>query len=468
MTTNQDNYAQRYARVAHLASAEMKSFHTYLKAETDDFTAWSNLDELDLDEVRYDHFKQIDRLSDQVVVDKGYSGHKFEGEDYRSTADLSITEVAKLIRKELAIEFPGCKFSVYQHNGSMTSSINVKILHVDFDPISTQLRQALNNGESYAEFTRRSRGYGSYIDTEYSPKYLAFHKKASSIQQRYNFDDSNAQVDYFHVRYYGHVDHLKIPEYLLNEADPNRLANQAELERQNRLKEEAEREKRKAAKLATYGDHKKGNWAYYIPKVDSKYGYFKQGDLLPCQILTVPNGRARYGSKFTVRVYLAASTPIMVRNKREGRYEVAFGYNIVEYTVLEVYDPKQLQGLPKAPTPAKSLPGKSAAKKGKPAAATEPGQVSINHNTAKNGIEIKFSAVPSEATRAWLKANEYRWSKFSGIWYRKFSEQDFSLAKQQFSTSTAGDTTPPPPAADSDLAMRAKVLLLIQRQRLRL
>jgi len=46
----------------------------------------------------------------------------------------------------------------------------------------------------------------------------------------------------------------------------------------------------------------------------------------------------------------------------------------------------------------------------------------IVHNRQQDGIEIHFSAKPSQGTLDTIKANGFRWSKFNKCWYKKDSE----------------------------------------------
>ncbi len=48
-------------------------------------------------------------------------------------------------------------------------------------------------------------------------------------------------------------------------------------------------------------------------------------------------------------------------------------------------------------------------------------QVTITHNTSKNGIEVKFSAKPDELLRDWLKSLKFRYSRGQNLWYMKYS-----------------------------------------------
>ena len=48
-------------------------------------------------------------------------------------------------------------------------------------------------------------------------------------------------------------------------------------------------------------------------------------------------------------------------------------------------------------------------------------KVTITHNTAKNGIEVKFSEKPDEVLRDWLKSLRFRYSRGQNLWYMKYS-----------------------------------------------
>lgn len=50
-------------------------------------------------------------------------------------------------------------------------------------------------------------------------------------------------------------------------------------------------------------------------------------------------------------------------------------------------------------------------------------------NPEKNGIEITFSQIPSETTRATLKAQGWRWSRFGGFWYNRNTPENEQTAR---------------------------------------
>lgn len=125
-----------------------------------------------------------------------YSIHYGEAHD----KDLSVKECAAEIRKQLrklakAKHSPlaGAKVSVRYKSFSGGSAIDVK-LSVPY-PVKVEDEQA--------EMIARSEGHRY---PWLSPAARAAKLAAEEIHGAYNFDGSDSQVDYFHVKYYGHVD----------------------------------------------------------------------------------------------------------------------------------------------------------------------------------------------------------------------------------------------------------------------
>lgn len=56
------------------------------------------------------------------------------------------------------------------------------------------------------------------------------------------------------------------------------------------------------------------------------------------------------------------------------------------------------------------------------------GKCVVCENKQKNGIEIRFSAVPSESVRNRMKSNGWRWSRYAGAWYNSASEANMAFA----------------------------------------
>lgn len=75
----------------------------------------------------------------------------------------------------------------------------------------------------------------------------------------------------------------------------------------------------------------------------------------------------------------------------------------------------------------------------------------ITRNTEKNGIEIYFSSIPDESTREALKACGFRWSRFSGCWYNKDTEENMTNA-QNITGATFSENTPIIPTTKNQIA----------------
>lgn len=70
-------------------------------------------------------------------------------------------------------------------------------------------------------------------------------------------------------------------------------------------------------------------------------------------------------------------------------------------------------------------------------------EVTWNLNSDKGGVEIRFSERPDSSVLEQLKANGWRWSRFSGCWYQRDSEGARQFA-QEF--TGAASVVPPAPA----------------------
>ena len=54
----------------------------------------------------------------------------------------------------------------------------------------------------------------------------------------------------------------------------------------------------------------------------------------------------------------------------------------------------------------------------------------VSENRERNGIEIRFPSRPGDGVLARLKANGWRWSRFSGCWYNRDSEEARAFAEE--------------------------------------
>jgi hypothetical protein len=125
-----------------------------------------------------------------------YTGYGTQGDKYSDK--LTTTEIAKLIRSEIKSKFPNIKTSVTSKYYSGGSSINVKIKFVPFavykpEYISSYKKAvASNNWTDVRMFDR----------DPYTMEYNDLVRIIKNIGNQYNYDDSDAQIDYFHTNFY--------------------------------------------------------------------------------------------------------------------------------------------------------------------------------------------------------------------------------------------------------------------------
>lgn len=124
----------------------------------------------------------------------------FEGSKYQSTKDLSIREIAALIRKDLK-KYPtkdGYKFSVRSEVFRGGQSIAVTIRSIPED-IAVETSEFVT--------WREQNPHSSYLGApqRYSDELTALIDDVKDIVNAYNFDNSDSSSDYFHQNFYDSI-----------------------------------------------------------------------------------------------------------------------------------------------------------------------------------------------------------------------------------------------------------------------
>lgn len=128
---------------------------------------------------------------------QNYTGHGWEGSNYPAVKNLSVVEIAKLIRAELKYKFPQYKFSVSSELFAGGCAINAYIKGgLDSSIFTPEFKDWLKN-DGHNPLPR-----GHH---EYNEKTLALIKTIEAIVNKYNYDDSDSQIDYFSTNFYSHV-----------------------------------------------------------------------------------------------------------------------------------------------------------------------------------------------------------------------------------------------------------------------
>lgn len=119
-----------------------------------------------------------------------------EGSKYRATERLSLVEVAKLIRADV-------KESVAAGMLPRGLALSVRVRH----------HSSIDIAITAAPFEVLSRAYVLAVDvlphvhtriSRYTPLTLCALDRLEGLANAYNFDRSEPETDYFHVRFYGH------------------------------------------------------------------------------------------------------------------------------------------------------------------------------------------------------------------------------------------------------------------------
>ena len=131
--------------------------------------------------------------------------YRLTGSKYEATKDETTTQIAARIRADVkaaraAGELPDAlKVSVTTRYYSGGSSIDLNITGgLDGIQVYSPERMKVDRDDP-----RTFHGDNEY--PPYTPEYDEILKRLQAIHRAYNFDDSDAQVDYFHVNYHGHA-----------------------------------------------------------------------------------------------------------------------------------------------------------------------------------------------------------------------------------------------------------------------
>lgn len=124
-----------------------------------------------------------------------YTGYGWEGGKYRTNQNLSITEIAKEIRKELKAYFPKCIFSVVCQKYSGGRSLHINLMHAPFNPF-------INPESKSEQFNHYCSDKESKI---FTPNAVTAMKTVTRIANAFNFDDSDGMIDYSHTNFYLHL-----------------------------------------------------------------------------------------------------------------------------------------------------------------------------------------------------------------------------------------------------------------------
>ena len=147
-------------------------------------------------------FISVSKGTDAPVLIEGTIQEETNKAGSKYDRNLDIKDIAKLVRKELAAEYPtkdGWKFSVKIDRYAGGQSMDVFILSI---PENVHAYDA----EVYDIHFKTMNGEGGAWDAmKFTDSFKRKFDDIKAIQDQYNYDNSDTMTDYFDVNFYGHV-----------------------------------------------------------------------------------------------------------------------------------------------------------------------------------------------------------------------------------------------------------------------
>lgn len=143
--------------------------------------------------------------------------------------NISLVDVAKTIKQQLKKEYPFCKFSIQTQYYSMGCALHINVMETNFKIIKPfeelSERVLFEYGKSQNrtnEELKNMQERGNYPingirqETVYNPdvwnngaflteKGFNLIKRITELTNKFNYDESDSQTDYFNVNFYLHL-----------------------------------------------------------------------------------------------------------------------------------------------------------------------------------------------------------------------------------------------------------------------
>lgn len=126
----------------------------------------------------------------EVFINRFYTENGWCGSNYNSS--LTTTDIAKIIRTGLKQMYPLCKFSV---RTSHSDSISVYLMEANFNPFACEPKGYYQINQYHIE-----------KDENLSEQAKQLFVDVNCLIQSYNYDDSDAYIDYFDTNFYYHLE----------------------------------------------------------------------------------------------------------------------------------------------------------------------------------------------------------------------------------------------------------------------
>lgn len=128
-----------------------------------------------------------------------YTQNGWEGELYQQTKSLALKEIARRIKAEFLSLYPTLSISTRTHYFSGGQSIECEITKVDFEVYKKEIMPQFWN--DYADKPEAEIPKWVY-NLQYTEKAQAIIDSIRRIGDKYRYNDSDGQIDYFDTNFY--------------------------------------------------------------------------------------------------------------------------------------------------------------------------------------------------------------------------------------------------------------------------
>ena len=380
-----------------------------------------------------------------------YTQNGWKGENYNS--NLSLKEIACLVREFAKTYYNDCKFSVTTEYFSMGQELNVAIMespfkpYKEFDELSDDEKSDVRKWytrdnridrykvdeidetikENFAKLRKNSKCYEFFTDEISEPI-----NAVSSYVKSFKYDDSDAMIDYFHVNFYfTNIDIGKCGK-------PYKI-----VERERTVTEPVEYENVTVIKKRTYkalepqeieAPEKFELNQYFQLKSNFNYGrrkgfVYKIDELTDCGYICMHKMGKGYKKTLTGKEDKNRLTTISERLN-----EWINKGTIVCVELVEVEKTEEYTTVIRRPKKAQAEQGNSQQiSKDNESFTTENlksnKSIYFEFNEENNGIELYFDKKPSQTVLDALKANRWKWHFKKKCWYNILTDSSLAIAQ---------------------------------------
>lgn len=128
-----------------------------------------------------------------------YTQNGWEGNNYDN--NLDIKNIAKIVREYLKEKYPKYKFSITIERYSGGQSMTISLISSPVNIFTESYLKKENVNKGYAQLNK----YYLNTDERLTEDAVKMFEEIKELIDSYNYDDSDAMIDYFDTNFYWHL-----------------------------------------------------------------------------------------------------------------------------------------------------------------------------------------------------------------------------------------------------------------------